>query len=68
MMQGWLAGWAMASAEELKNGLKLKNVRKYLQDKRLQWSGHLERMGKNAWISKCRTFKVSGKYNDDDEI
>ena len=42
------------SAEELRN------VRECVQDRRLQWFGHLERIKESAWSSKCRTFKVRG--------
>ena len=38
--------------------IKLKSIRECLQDKRLKWFGHLERMEENA--SKRRAFKVSG--------
>ena len=48
------------STEELRTRLKLKSMRKCLQDRRLQWFGHLERLEGNAWSSKCRGFKVSG--------
>ena len=50
------------SAEELKIRLKLKSIRECLQDKRLQWFGHLERMEESAWSSKCKTFEVSGIF------
>ena len=39
------------SAEGLWSRLKLKNTGQCLQDSRLQWFGHLERMGKRAWSS-----------------
>ena len=35
-------------------------MRRYLLDRRLQWFGHLERMEENGWLSKHRTFKISG--------
>ena len=47
------------SLEELRNRLKLNNTRECLQDSRLQWFGHLERMKENARSSKRRTLKVS---------
>ena len=49
-------------AEELRTRLKLKSMRKYLQDRKLHCFGHLERMEANASSSKCRTFKVSGSF------
>ena len=50
------------SAEELRTRLKLKNMREYLWDRKLQWFGHLESMEESAWSSKCRTFKSSGSF------
>ena len=35
-------------AEELRASLKLFSLRERLQDKRLQWFGHVERMEKSA--------------------
>ena len=40
--------------------LKLDSMRRDLLDRRLQWFGHLERMEENGWLSKHRTFKISG--------
>ena len=51
------------SADELTARLKLKSMRNCLQDRRLQWFGHLERMEKSAWSIKCRTFMVSGSFS-----
>ena len=36
------------SAEELRASLKLFSMRERLQDKRLQWFGHVERMEKST--------------------
>ena len=36
------------SAEELRASLKLLSMRERLQDKRLQWFGHVERMEKST--------------------
>ena len=49
------------STEELRTRLKLKITRECVQDRRLQWFGHPERMNDSAWSSKCRTFTVSGR-------
>ena len=49
-------------AEELRTRLKLKSMRQCLEDRRLQWFGHLERMEKNASSSKCGTSRVSGIF------
>ena len=62
-MVGWMPNVKSEdriSTEELRTRLKLKSMRKCLQDRRLQWFGHLERLEGNAWSSKCRAFKVSG--------
>ena len=48
--------------EELRTRLKLKGMRECLQDRRLRWLGHLDRMEEGAWYSKCRTFKVNGSF------
>lgn len=37
-------------------------MRQYLQNQKLKWLGHLERMEENTWFSKCRTFKVNGNF------
>ena len=50
------------SAEELRTRLKLNNSKQCLQDRGLQWFGNLERMGENAWSSKCTTFEVSDSF------
>ena len=47
---------------ELKTRLKLKSMRERLQDRRLQWFGHIERIEESAWSSKCRTVYVSGGF------
>ena len=50
------------SAEKLRTRLKLNRIRECSKVRRMQWSGHLERMEESAWSSKCRTFKVSGSF------
>ena len=51
-----------SSAEELRTRLKLNSTKQCLQDRGLQWLGHLERIEENAWSSKYTTFKVSGSF------
>ena len=51
-----------SSAEQLRTRRKLNSTKQCLQDRGLQWFGHLERMEENAWSSKCTTFKVSGSF------
>ena len=44
-MQGWSDGRRdKISTEEIKAKPKLKSMREYLQDGRLQWFGHLEKV------------------------
>ena len=44
-MQGWSDGRGdKISTEEIKAKPKLKSMREYLQDGRLQWFGHLEKV------------------------
>ena len=40
-------------SEELRTILKVKSMREYLHDRRLQLFGHLEKMGESACCSKC---------------
>ena len=40
--------------------MQLDSVREYIQHRRLQWFGHLERIEVDAWISKCRDIMVDG--------
>ena len=37
----------------------INGMREYFQNRRIHWSGHLERIKERAWSSKYRTFKVS---------
>ena len=50
------------SSEELRNTLELNSMRECLQDRRLQWFGHLERMEEIVLSGKCRTFMISGTF------
>ena len=50
-------------AEEHKTKHKLMRTREYLQDRRLQLSGHSERVEENTWSSKRRIFKVIGSFS-----
>ena len=52
----------MIFADEPRTRLKLKSRREFLQDRREQWFGYLERMRDGTWSSKCRTFKFSGSF------
>ena len=50
------------SAEELRTRLKLKSMSKCLQDRRLQWLVHLEKMEDSVQSTKYRNFKVSRTF------
>ena len=43
---------------ELRNRMRLGSLREYIQHRRLQWFGHLERMEVGTWPSKCRDIMV----------
>ena len=51
------------SVEELMTRIKLKSIRKCLQDERLQCFNHLERMEESVWSSRYRTFKISSSFS-----
>ena len=64
-MLGWMRNVRpedRISLEKFRNRLKLNSMRECLQDTRLQWFDQLERMEKNAWLSKYRSFKVRGTF------
>ena len=48
------------SSKELRKILHLDSIGSCMQNRRLRWFGHVERMDKNAWASRCRTIKVTG--------
>ena len=66
----WLDGCATLSLgirflqRKLRNRLKLKSTREFLQDKRRSWFGHLGTMEVNAWSSKCIRLVVVSLEND----
>ena len=49
-------------AEGIRTRLELKNMKECLQDRKLQWFGHLERMEESARFDKGTTFKVSSSF------
>ena len=64
-MLGWMRNVRpedRISLEKFRNRLKLNSMRECLEDRRLQWFDQLERMEKNAWLSKYRSFKVRGSF------
>ena len=50
------------SAKELRIRLKLKGMTGCVQDRKLQWLYHLEKMEECACSGSCRTFKVSSSF------
>ena len=52
---------------ELKTRLKLKSMRERLQDRRLQWFEHIERIEESVWFSKCRTEMLVVASSEDDQ-
>ena len=48
------------SSKELRKRLHVDSIGSCMQNRRLCWFGHVERMDKNAWASRCRTIKVAG--------
>ena len=53
-MQRWLDRCVMLD--------QMNAMREYLQNLRLPWFGHLERMEENAWSSTSRTFVVGDNF------
>ena len=51
------------SAENLRTRPKMNGMNKCLQDRKLQWFGHIERMEEGVWFSKSSTFKVNGSFS-----
>lgn len=48
--------------KELNTSLKLNSMREWLQDRRLEWFGDLERMEENFWFKvSCSFLKDEGK-------
>ena len=52
------------STEELRTRPKLKSMRECLQDRRLQWFGHLETLEENAWSNNLKN-RHENKYDDE---
>ena len=47
-------------SDELRGRLNLESIGKCVQNRRLRWFGHIERMDKSFWVSRCRAVEVSG--------
>ena len=47
-------------SDELRGRLNLESIGRCVQNRRLCWFGHIERMDKSFWVSRCRAVEVSG--------
>ena len=47
-------------SDELRGRLNLESIGRCVQNKRLYWFGHTERMDKRLWVSRCTAVAVSG--------
>ena len=62
-MVRWMCNVSLSDrrpSEELRKRLGIKSVSDIMQQMRLQWFGHVERMGNDNWVSMCRNFEVDG--------
>ncbi|XP_057295443.1 uncharacterized protein LOC130623915 [Hydractinia symbiolongicarpus] len=48
------------SSDELRSRLSLCRIKDFIQIRRLNWLGHLERMEEDNWVRKCRDLIVPG--------
>ena len=46
-------------SDELRGRLNLESIGRCVQNRRLHWFGHIERMDKSFWVSRCRAVEVS---------
>ena len=63
MMVRWMCGVSLKdriSSVELNERLGVEGVADIVRRGRLRWFGHLERKGRNDWVSTCRSFEVAG--------
>ena len=47
-------------SDELRGRLNLESIGRCVQNRRLRWFGHIERMDESAWVSRCRAVEVAG--------
>ena len=62
-MVRWMCGVGLKdrkSSVELNEQLGVDGVADIVRHGRLRWFGHLERKGRDDWVSTCRGFEVSG--------
>jgi hypothetical protein len=63
MMVRWMCGVSLKnriSSEELNGRLGLESIDEVVRRGRLGWFGHLERKGRDDWVSACRNIDVGG--------
>ena len=46
-------------SDEFRGRLNLESIGRCVQNMRLCWFGHIERMDKSFWVSRCREVEVS---------
>ena len=62
-MTRWMCGVSLSQhipSSELRSRLNLRSIRDCIQQRRLEWFGHIKRMGDEAWPSRCRNVIVEG--------
>ena len=63
MMVRWMCGVRLRNriaSEELNSRLGIVRIGEIVRRGRLGWFGHLERKGRDDWVSRCRRFEVMG--------
>src|SRR3989441_2594029 len=62
-MVRWMSGVTLndrRTSEELRQGLGIESVDKFVSCGRLRWYGHVERKNADDWVSECRNLEVVG--------
>ena len=54
-------------SEGLQRQLGIECVLDVIRHSMLRWYGHVERVGRHKWISKCRTLEIEGTRGRDRE-
>ncbi len=68
MMVRWMCSVSLKnkiSSVDLNGRLGLEEVADIVRRGRLRWFGHLERKGRDDWVSTCRSFEVTGPNSRD---
>ena len=45
-------------SDEIRGRLNLESIGRCVQNRRLRWFGHIEKMDRNFWVSRCRAVEV----------